>query len=619
MKRSPNKAMAPCVQRATLYALWGMLLLALPQFARASVVAPASFGLSGFPQLVMLLIVSLLFMMVEGLDEYLRPLACTKVIAFACLLYLFLEAGFLVVRDTPAWVSSTHEGWFVLEQVLYMTLVMQWMLRMHADAMASDYDLQDGLRVGSDDKRPVGDRRVDARNYPRIVLALFGGLTLSSLGMDVAGAWLSSSFNAQQGFALPVDFAMGLSAFAFAACALLPLRAWLASGNGLHAYLLVYFCSKVSALMLMRLVPAAASLSIAAIFGVALVSILILLLVAVHLKRGHADGSVEYEGQELRANTSLVALDGIDALSSREREVLDLTLQGLTQKEIGAQLGVSVATAGTYRTRAYRKLGLASKKELIALLEARRQVRGDSTQVTSADLAARRSQVLHPLLASAALFLFVVAVLYVPLSLLPFEARFALSPVLVVVVFAVGIVLLFAGATGRAPGHTTEQTTAHTETRDKGIANIEWGAACILACCLISLSARMYTDRGYADPNSVKLDMVLIAVLSIVAIVRALGRRHQAFESMQFPSLLDRNQFYQRACSLFVAMGYSDDEAKALADTCLGKTAASIAKELYMSPSRVRACRTCAYRQLGVRDSAEFRLAVSRLIAAQFT
>ena len=618
MKRSPNKAMAPCVQRATVYALWGMLLLALPQFARASALAPAGFGLSGFPQLVMLLIVSLLVMMIEGLGEHLRPLARAKVIAFACLLYLALEVGFLVDRDTPAWVSSTHEGWFVLEQVLYMTLVMQWMLRMHADATAHDYGLQDGLRAESDDKRPVGDLRVDARNYPRIVLALFGGLTLSSLGMDVADAWLSSFF-AQQGFALPVDFAMDLSAFAFAACALLPLRAWLASGMGLHAYLLVYFCSKVSALMLMRLVPAAASLSIAAIFGAALASILILLLVAVHLKRGHADGSVEYEGQELRANASLVALDGIDALSSREREVLDLTLQGLTQKEIGAQLGVSVATAGTYRTRAYRKLGLASKEELIALLEARRQVRGDSTQVTSADLAARRSQVLHPLLASAAPFLFVAAVLYVPLSLLPFEVRFALFPVLVVAVFAVGIVLLFAGATGRAPGHTTEQTTAHTETRDKGIANNEWGAACILACCLISLSARMYTDRSYLDPNSVKLDMVLIAVLSIVAIVRALGRRHQAFESMQFPSLLDRNQFYQRACGLFVAMGYSDDEAKALADTCLGKTAASIAKELYMSPSRVRACRTCAYRQLGVRDSAEFRRAVSRLIAAQFT
>ena len=178
-------------------------------------------------------------------------------------------------------------------------------------------------------------------------------------------------------------------------------------------------------------------------------------------------------GQELRANTSLVALDGIDAPSSREREVLDPTLQGLTQKEIGAQLGVSVATAGTYRTRAYRKLGFTSKEELIALLEARRQVRGNSTQVTSADLAARRSQVLHPLLVSAAPFLFVAAVLYVPLSLLPFEVRFALSPVLVVAVFAVGIVLLFAGATGRAPGQTTEQTTTQTEMRDKGIANNE--------------------------------------------------------------------------------------------------------------------------------------------------
>ena len=619
MTRNSNKAMAPCVQRATVYALWGILLLAFPQFACASALAPARFGLSGFPQLAMLLIVSLLVMMVEGFDEYLRLLARTKVVAFVCLLYLALEVGFLVVRDTSAWVSSTHDGWFVLEQVLYMTLVTQWMLRMHANAAARDYDLQDGLHARSDDKRPVDDQRVDGRNYPRVVLALFSGLTLSSLGMDAAGTWLSSSFYAQQGFMLPVDFAIGLSAFAFAASALLPLRAWLASGNCLLAYLFVYLCSKVSALMLMRLVPAAASLSIAAIFGVALASLLILLLVAAHLRRGHVDGSVEYKGQELHANTSLVALDGIDALSSREREVLDLTLQGFTQKEIGSQLGVSVATAGTYRTRAYRKLGLASKEELVALLEARCQGRGDSAQVASADLAARSSRALHPLLASAAPFLVATAALYVPLSLLPFEVRFALSPLLVVAVFAVGIVLLFDGATGRAPGQTTEQTTAQAETRDKDIANNEWGAACILVCCLISLSARMYTDRGYADPNSVKLDIVLIAVLSIVAIVHALDRRRQAFAGTQSSPLLDRDQFHQRACSLFVAMGYSDDEAKALADTCLGKTAASIAKELYMSPSRVRACRTCAYRQLGVRDGAELRRAVSRLIAAQFT
>ena len=61
--------------------------------------------------------------------------------------------------------------------------------------------------------------------------------------MDVADTWLSSFF-AQQGFALPVDFAMGLSAFAFAACALLPLRAWVASGMGLQAYLLVFVAQK---------------------------------------------------------------------------------------------------------------------------------------------------------------------------------------------------------------------------------------------------------------------------------------------------------------------------------------------------------------------------------------
>lgn len=37
------------------------------------------------------------------------------------------------------------------------------------------------------------------------------------------------------------------------------------------------------------------------------------------------------------------------------------------------------------------------------------------------------------------------------------------------------------------------------------------------------------------------------------------------------------------------------------------------------STRSARACRTCAYRQLGVRDGTEFRRSVSRLIAAQFT
>ncbi|MCM8745860.1 helix-turn-helix transcriptional regulator [Thermomicrobium sp. CFH 73360] len=50
-------------------------------------------------------------------------------------------------------------------------------------------------------------------------------------------------------------------------------------------------------------------------------------------------------------------------LSRREADVLELALQGLTNKEIALQLGVRIGTVRTHLERAYRKLGVASRVE----------------------------------------------------------------------------------------------------------------------------------------------------------------------------------------------------------------------------------------------------------------
>ncbi len=52
-------------------------------------------------------------------------------------------------------------------------------------------------------------------------------------------------------------------------------------------------------------------------------------------------------------------------LSEREAEVVRLTAYGYTNKEIAAQLGISVKTADTYKARAMEKLGLHSRAELV--------------------------------------------------------------------------------------------------------------------------------------------------------------------------------------------------------------------------------------------------------------
>ena len=53
-------------------------------------------------------------------------------------------------------------------------------------------------------------------------------------------------------------------------------------------------------------------------------------------------------------------------LSLREREVLSLTASGLTNREIGERLSLSVKTVDTYRARAMAKLDLHRRSEVVA-------------------------------------------------------------------------------------------------------------------------------------------------------------------------------------------------------------------------------------------------------------
>lgn len=55
-----------------------------------------------------------------------------------------------------------------------------------------------------------------------------------------------------------------------------------------------------------------------------------------------------------------------DALSDREDEVLRLIARGFTNREIAAQLGVSVKTVETHKARAMEKIGVASRAGIVA-------------------------------------------------------------------------------------------------------------------------------------------------------------------------------------------------------------------------------------------------------------
>jgi DNA-binding CsgD family transcriptional regulator len=52
-------------------------------------------------------------------------------------------------------------------------------------------------------------------------------------------------------------------------------------------------------------------------------------------------------------------------LTPRELEVLSLTAEGLTSKEIGRHLGISPRTADVHRTHVIHKLGLRNRVEAV--------------------------------------------------------------------------------------------------------------------------------------------------------------------------------------------------------------------------------------------------------------
>ena len=56
---------------------------------------------------------------------------------------------------------------------------------------------------------------------------------------------------------------------------------------------------------------------------------------------------------------------GLHDLSSREQEVLALTAEGFSSREIGQKLFISPKTVDTYRSRIMHKLGLSHRSELV--------------------------------------------------------------------------------------------------------------------------------------------------------------------------------------------------------------------------------------------------------------
>lgn len=69
--------------------------------------------------------------------------------------------------------------------------------------------------------------------------------------------------------------------------------------------------------------------------------------------------------QQYRSAEADSDLTGLHDLSAREQEVLALTAEGFSSREIGQKLFISPKTVDTYRARIMEKLGLNHRSELV--------------------------------------------------------------------------------------------------------------------------------------------------------------------------------------------------------------------------------------------------------------
>lgn len=67
----------------------------------------------------------------------------------------------------------------------------------------------------------------------------------------------------------------------------------------------------------------------------------------------------------VQQKAEMATLDRYERLTTREREILHLTLEGYNNTQIAEQLSISPRTVATHRTNMMRKLGLKTRTDLI--------------------------------------------------------------------------------------------------------------------------------------------------------------------------------------------------------------------------------------------------------------
>lgn len=325
--------------------------------------------------------------------------------------------------------------------------------------------------------------------------------------------------------------------------------------------------------------------------------------------------------------TALERLEGAEALSGREREVILLDLSGESSDDMAGRLSVSRASIGTYRSRAYHKLGLSGRQELLGLLLGQAEIEAQAPSGEVSGVRGRasvlRTALLPALIACAALGLSHV----VPTGAVTFVS----APVLSVVVVAALANLFDRPARWRELSFAQLPDLLATAALTGGAlvlltsgdlaGRVICGASAVLAWCALARERRIegvwaslcagsgavfglvvVTIASAVDPGETVLVpcVCALAVSALMTLYAALGRERAVLADC---SLRGR----ERARAYLMGRGLTELEADVSVLTALGFSCASIAVSLCISPHTASTYRARSYERLGVSGRGELR------------
>ncbi len=327
-------------------------------------------------------------------------------------------------------------------------------------------------------------------------------------------------------------------------------------------------------------------------------------------------------------------------LSKREREIVELLLEGRTASAIARSLGISVGTVGTYKSRAFSKFGLNAKDGLEALREA---VGGD--EGTAVISKTKRGFSRWPI-ALSLLAVFFIGTRFAqesPSNILIFSETICLfmsflfgrktmdgvteisSPVKILgcltMVLTVGVLYDYASGSFAGPVGLVlvwlmspflimlAITVAHFGSRISGLdqasaAFMELADGEAFRALLFGVAVWEYIGQ-----TSMVFGFGWLVVLLVCVVPLALFGCLMTEHGVSQPAVdCSDSALMKRALSYLIGRGLSETEAEVAYYTALGLSRAQISEKIHVAPGTVNAYRASSYRRLGIHSSRELRI-----------